>query len=206
MAEDFFDCNIDILKEYLTANPDLLNDLNRILKYRNLRSEQAYYALLAHEYDYGNIMSLNKIVRDAGEMDRSYWKYKIEHLDKQRRDYHDAALTSFNNFLQTGYKNGLDYIYVGPTLTDKEITGYLHSERRAHITDAMFKLLAIIEDAAVEKTHATESLHNVQKDMNRFNRDYNIKHSLIRDEDEKDNGGIEFDFKSSNTLNNNENL
>lgn len=206
MAEDFFCGDIDILKKYLTANPDLLNDLDRILKYRNLRSEQAYYALLAHEYDYGNIMNQNKIVRDAGEMDRSFWKYKIEHLDKQRRDYHDAALTSFNNFLQTGYKNGLDYIYVGPTLTDKEVTEYLRSERRAHITDAMFQLLAIIENAAVEKTHATESLYNVQKNMNQFNRDYKIKHSLIRDEDEKDNGGIEFDLNSISTLNNNENL
>lgn len=208
MAEIFFNCDIDILKEYLTANPDLLNDLNRILKYRNLRSEQAYYALLAKEYD-TNIMSKNKIVKNAGEMDRSYWGYLIETLDKQRRDRHNEALTSFNNFLETGYKYGLDYIYIGPTLTDKEITGYLYSERRAYITDAMFKLLAVLEDAAIEKTapsYTTESLHSVQKDMNRFNRDYNIKQSLLSDESKEENGGIEFDFKPTNTLNNNVNL
>lgn len=203
MAKDFICDNIDILKEYLTANPGLLNDLNRILEYRNLRSEQAYYARLAHEYDYGDIMNQNKIVRDAGAMDRDFWKYKIEHLDKQRRDYHNNALTSFNNFLETGLKHGLDYIYVGPTLTDKEVTKYLRSERRAHITDAMFQLLAIIENAAVEKT---ETLYPVQKGMNSFNRVYNIKSSLIHDEDKSNNGGIEFDFNSISTLNNNENL
>ena len=42
---------INDIKEYLRRDPNLLSAIKAIMDYRNLRTEQAYYAKLAYEYD-----------------------------------------------------------------------------------------------------------------------------------------------------------
>lgn len=210
MEKTFF--TIELIREYLQKDPQLLYELKCILDYRNLRSEQTYYSRLAHEYDFGhnnNIFRIPKIVREASSLDREHWRDRITALDKNRRATHNRALVAFHNIVQTGIKNGLDYIYAGHTLTGKQATQYEYPERRTEITDAMFELLDVIEKAALAKTEQAPeivSLNTMQDDMNQFNRAYSIKNSLKKDEDRQKDGGIEFYFQSKKSLNNNENL
>ena len=75
------DVDIDTIKQYLQADPSLLTDIYNMMKYRELRTEQVYYAHLAYEYDHVDIMRQSKIVRNAGNFDRSGWTEKSIKLD-----------------------------------------------------------------------------------------------------------------------------
>ena len=198
--EVFLDTDINVIKQYLKAEPGCLDLLKKMLDYRNLRTEQTYYSELAYRYDHYKFGEKQpKEVVNAGELDRSYWKDRLVRLDKERRSYHNNALAAFNAFLEIGERKLLDYIYVGPSLSLKEAEEYKYPERRAIITDAMFQLLYSIEDYAIqrlneagEKTEELQAIEKIKREMNSFNRDYNVKKSMLSDEDKRDKGGIEF--------------
>ena len=44
--------DINLIKTYMETSPYILEDILNIMKYRNLRTEQSYYARLAYEYDH----------------------------------------------------------------------------------------------------------------------------------------------------------
>ena len=96
------DADISTIKQYLQVDPRLLTDIYNMMKYRELRTEQVYYAHLAYEYDHVDIIKQCKLVRNAGNMDRMTWARKSENLDKNRRSTHNKALISFNSILRTG--------------------------------------------------------------------------------------------------------
>ncbi len=190
------DINIDTIKEYLNADPSLLSDLDNIYEYRKLRIEQTYYGHLASEYDHEDIMKQSKIVRNAGYMQRMTWGTNVEKCESRRRKAHNRALTSFNSILRTGKLKELPQIYEGKTLTNEEIKNYLRAERREEITDSMFELLYIIENGIIEKeiTNENKGLQDLKYKMNQDNRTFGIYKTILKDESDEKDGGIEFDF------------
>lgn len=198
--------DIDVIREYLEASPNILFDIKNIQNYRDLRTQQAFYSRLCYEYDYPNFLKQPQIVKDAGAMDRDYWKEQSISLDRKRRDCHNLALSSFYNILEVGRKHNLDYIYLGPELTGDEAFKYLHSERRAEVTDAMLELLYTIEDSVIPSQEKNAGLHDIKREMNAFNRNYHVKKSLTKDESKDEDGNVQFDLKSKNNTTNIENL
>lgn len=177
-----------------------------MMKYRELRTEQVYYAHLAYEYDHVDIIKQCKLVRNAGNMDRMTWARKSENLDKNRRSTHNKALISFNSILRTGEMYNLPELYKGKKLTNEEIVGYLRAERREEITDSMFEFLNIIEDGVIENELSKENngIKEIQNEMKSFNRTYSVSKQILKDESRERDGGIEFDL--SNVFNNNQEI
>lgn len=200
------DADISTIKQYLQVDPRLLTDIYNMMKYRELRTEQVYYAHLAYEYDHVDIIKQCKLVRNAGNMDRMTWARKSENLDKNRRSTHNKALISFNSILRTGEMYNLPELYKGKKLTNEEIVGYLRAERREEITDSMFEFLNIIEDGVIENELSKENngIKEIQNEMKSFNRTYSVSKQILKDESKEQDGGIEFDL--SNVFNNNQEI
>lgn len=200
------DVDISTIKQYLQVDPRLLTDIYNMMKYRELRTEQVYYAHLAYEYDHVDIIKQCKLVRNAGNMDRMTWARKSENLDKNRRSTHNKALISFNSILRTGEMYNLPELYKGKKLTNEEIVGYLRAERREEITDSMFEFLNIIEDGVIENELSKENngIKEIQNEMKSFNRTYSVSKQILKDESRERDGGIEFDL--SNVFNNNQEI
>ena len=80
---------IEDIRLYLEKNPSLLGDIKRMMDYRNLRTEQVFYAKLLYEYrNYDNLFRVSKMVEQAREWDKGLWEDKNIQLDKNRRQYH----------------------------------------------------------------------------------------------------------------------
>lgn len=189
---------ISLIKKHMEASPYILGDILNIMKYRNLRTEQAYYARLAYEYDHVDFTKQCKEVRNAREFARGYWKTKSEQLDRDRRETHNKALISYNSILNVGKENGLPQLFSGKTLTNEEIVRYERAERREEITDSMFEMLYTIEEAAIEQENSKveEDIKNIKGEMRTFNKSYGVSKSILKDESRENDGGIEFDFSS----------
>ena len=94
--------DINLIKTYMETSPYILEDILNIMKYRNLRTEQSYYARLAYEYDHVPISQQCKEVRNAGLLARGFWNTKSQRLDQERRNIHNKALISFNSIMRVG--------------------------------------------------------------------------------------------------------
>ena len=189
---------IDDIRAYLETSPRLLAEIKKVMDYRNLRTEQAYYSKLLNEYRLSQFSweeRVCRIVRDAGEFEASWWKEQTIYLDKSRRGKHNAALMAFRDIVNTGRAAGLPELYDGKMLSLAEICNHQDPVTRAAVTDAMFDMLTEIENAVIQKEpERNEGIKEVQRDMLRFNRAYNVKQSMVRDEDRRKDGGIEFDL------------
>ena len=193
----FLDTDINLIKKYVYADSNSLSYLKKMLDYRNLRTEQAYYAELAYRYDnYEFGQKQPKEVIDAGEFQRDMWRDKLISLDKKRRGKHNEAIAAFKSFLEIGEKNNLDYIYVGPMLSPEQAEKYMNAEYRAVITDAIFKILHSIEEASIKKIKendkTAENYENLKGAIDTFDKEYGVKKSILFDEDKNSKGGIEF--------------
>lgn len=189
---------IDDIRAYLETSPRLLEEIKKIMDYRNLRTEQAYYAKLLNEYRISQFSwdeRVSKIVRDAGELEVSWWKENAKDLDKARRGKHNAALMAFRDMVNTGKAAGLPELHDGKMLSLVEICNHQDPVTRAAVTDSMFDMLTTIENAVIQKEpEQNEGIKEIQRDMIRFNREYSVKQSMVRDEDRRKDGGIEFDL------------
>lgn len=195
--------DIKLIQEYVKKDISVMDKIKKIMDYRNLRTEQAYYAKLSYEYDFGNWANQCKEVRNAGDFDRSYWGDRLQSLDRDRRNKHNSALIGFYEMQEIGRKFGLELLYNGEKLLPKDIVQYNYSERREEITDAMFELLHCIEESIIEiNKDEIESenklLVNLKHDINSFNKNYNVKKSILHDESNEKDGGIEFDLSNLN--------
>ena len=133
--------DINLIKTYMETSPYILEDILNIMKYRNLRTEQSYYARLAYEYDHVPISQQCKEVRNAGLLARGFWNTKSQRLDQERRNIHNKALISFNSIMRVGEQNNLESLFNGKKLTNEEIVRYERAERREELTDTMFEML-----------------------------------------------------------------
>lgn len=132
--------------EALYSNPDALGWINDMEAYRSLRVKQGWVSMAIREGD-----------RDAKPM--------YEDLDRQRRGYHNKALTAFcrlveatssklSNRANQAPRDGSYYIprnesdlYSGPLMIPyEEPDGYGNHAVRMEMTDGMFQLLKFIEE------------------------------------------------------------
>lgn len=196
---------INDIMVYIQKTPQTLEYIKRIMDYRNLRIKQAYYAKLSYQYDHQFQLKSSevcKIVRNAGEFDRSFWKEASISLDKQRRATHNRALSGFSNMVNRGRIYGLPSIYKGRVLEEKEITGYTGLDVRAKMTDSMLELMSVLENSVINMESTKENIKysdisQVAEQMKKFNRDYNVKKAIEHDEDITQDGGIEFDLSTA---------
>lgn len=202
--------NIDLIKRHIAMSPDILGDILNIMKYRNLRTEQVYYAKLSYEYDHLDISKQCKEVRNAGSLARSHWGTRSERLDQDRRQTHNKALISFNSILKVGRDNGLESLFNGKTLTNEEIVKHERAERREEITDSMLEMLYTIEESVIEQENSklSQNLNTLKGEMRSFNRNYGVTKSLLKDESLEKDGGIEFDLSTlfKNDINQNNDI
>ncbi len=202
--------DINLIKSYIVASPDILGNILNIMKYRNLRTEQAYYAKLAYQYDHLDISKQCKEVRNAGALARGYWSTKSQRLDQDRRQTHNKALISYNSILKIGEEKGLESLFNGKTLTNEEILKHERAERREEITDSMFEMLYIIEESAIEQENPelSQNLNTLKGEVRSFNRNYCVTKSLLKDESSQKDGGIEFDLSIlfNNNINGNNDI
>lgn len=190
--------DINLIKSYMEASPYILEDILNIMKYRNLRTEQSYYARLAYEYDHVPIHQQCKEVKNAGSLARGYWSTKSQRLDQDRRNVHNKALISFNSIMRVGEQNNLESLFDGKKLTNEEIVRHERAERREELTDTMFEMLYTIENSVIsqEGTKANEYIGEIKSDMRIFNKNYSVAKSMTKDESKEKDGGIEFDLST----------
>ncbi len=190
--------DINLIKTYMETSPYILEDILNIMKYRNLRTEQSYYARLAYEYDHVPISQQCKEVRNAGLLARGFWNTKSQRLDQERRNIHNKALISFNSIMRVGEQNNLESLFNGKKLTNEEIVRYERAERREELTDTMFEMLYTIENSVIsqEGTKANEYIGEIKSGMRTFNKSYNVAKSMTKDESREKDGGIEFDLST----------
>ena len=185
---------IDDIKLYLMKSPDLLEDIFAIMKYRDLRHAQVFYAKLLYEYrNYANLIRVSKTVESAGELDRSAWELEALRLDKERRNKHNLALLSFSNMIDLGRKNNLPELYEGEVLTRNEIFSHAdpYGMTRQRMTDAMFAMLNAIERGVIKDE--MELLTQVQGTMEKSNDQFHIQRPMLHDESTRLDGGVVFD-------------
>ena len=190
---------------YVKRSPDTLEQIKKIMDYRNLRIEQAYYAKLSYQYDHQFKLKSSevcKLVRESGELARSIWKEESINLDKQRRKKHNKALEGFSNMVNKGRIYGLPSIYKGRVLDGDEIEGYTGLDIRAKMTDSMLELMNVLENSVINmelihEGNEYEGVNQVVKDIKKFNRDYRVKKSIEHDEDITEDGGIEFELSTA---------
>lgn len=185
---------IEDIRLYLEKNPSLLGDIKRMMDYRNLRTEQVFYAKLLYEYrNYDNLFRVSKMVEQAREWDKGLWEDKNIQLDKNRRQYHNRALVSFARMVRIGRANELPEIFEGEVLTEDAI--YKHEDpygmSRERMTDAMFEMLYSIERGVLQQE--SEAIQEIQSDMDKFNYQYHVQKSMRSDESIEVDGGVKFD-------------
>lgn len=189
---------------YVQRSPQTLEQIKRIMDYRNLRIKQAYYAKLSYQYDHQFQLKSSevcKLVRNAGEFDRSFWKDASISLDKQRRATHNRALSGFSSMVNKGRIYGLPQIYKGRVLDEKEIAEYSGLDIRAQMTDGMFELINVLENNVIninlnQEKSENNGISQVFVEMKSFNKEYRVKKSMEHDEDRSEDGGIEFDLST----------
>ena len=101
---------------------------------------------------------------------------------------------AFLDIVNTGKACGLPELYDGRLLSLSEICKHEDPVTREAMTDAMFDILRTIENAVIQREpEQNETIKEVQREMTQFNRAYHVKQSMIKDEDRKIDGGVEFD-------------
>lgn len=202
--------DINLINEYLITDPSLLVDLKKMIDYRDLRIEEAYYAKLSLLYD-TKLSQVRReyppVVETATFFDRSLWEYKTRELDASRTKYHNTALKAFYNWTQAYTKHSnLTPLIEGKPLTPEEADEHDNYRTRKETTDAMFELLHTIECPSDRTKKYSSNLQSIQEGMYQFNAEHGVKKPILKDESKDDDGGIVFDLKPQNNFDHLENL
>lgn len=164
---------IDIYAEDYKPEADaIIRMIENMLKYRELRTEQAFVSKM-----------------NSGNNSREI-REKLAELDKDRREKHNLALSSLKGLNEFAKRYGLEPIYTGRELTEEQIESHDSAtyDIREEMTDAFLKLLIDIEKSAIEEYgNSKVEMMKLQKDIDKTKRQYGVKKEL-----EHDDGNIEF--------------
>ena len=164
---------IDIYAEDYKPEADaIIRMIENMLKYRELRTEQAFVSKM-----------------NSGNNSREI-REKLAELDKDRREKHNLALSSLKGLNEFAKRYGLEPIYTGRELTEEQIESHDSAtyDTREEMTDAFLKLLIDIEKSAIEEYgNSKVEMMKLQKDIDKTKRQYGVKKEL-----EHDDGNIEF--------------
>ena len=93
MSNYFTDMDISLIKQYVNASPSSLEHIMAMLEYRDLRTEQAYYAMLAYIYDH------NKFGRNVP---KEAFRYERPEVRTQMTNAMLELLKSIEDSVQVG--------------------------------------------------------------------------------------------------------
>lgn len=146
-----------------------INRISYMLAYRELRTKQAY---------------TSKICRGNNSQEA---RERLATLDRDRREKHNLALTSFNGLIDFGIKNNLPPIYEGRRLTEKEIETHdpMKYDERREMTDAFLQILKDLGDYStrtIEDEDGKKKIEKLQARIYKNQRDYGITQDLIEDD------------------------
>ena len=167
--EDGIDVNAEDYKPEADA---IIMMIENMLKYRELRVEQAYISKM-----------------NMGNNSREFREKAVE-LDKDRREKHNLALTSLKGLNEFAKKYNLEPIYEGRVLTDEQIDSHdkFTYDVREEMTDAFLKMLIELGNFSIEKeVNSKEEIMKLQRRIDKTERKYGVKREL-----EHDDGDIEF--------------
>ena len=164
---------IDVYAEdYKPEAGAIIMMIENMLKYRELRVEQAYISKM-----------------NMGNNSREF-REKATELDKDRREKHNLALTSLKGLNEFAKKYNLEPIYEGRVLTDEQIDSHdkFTYDIREEMTDAFLKMLIELGNFSMEKAvNSKEEIMKLQRRIDKTERKYGVKREL-----EHDDGDIEF--------------
>lgn len=128
------------IRELLLKDPDMLEHLNNMLKYRELRVEQCLIPIWIDE-------ALES--RDDGYFKVDVMREKAVTLDKKRRQYHNKALSGFYRIIEAQKDKGIANIaYSGRVMNPLDYDdNYGIDSVREKMTDAFLDTLYAIEDS-----------------------------------------------------------
>lgn len=178
--EDGIDVNAE---DYVPEADITIRRIECLLAYRELRTKQAYTA---------------KIVR--GNNTRTV-RERLATLDRDRREKHNLALTSFKGLIEFAKKYNLEPIYTGNILSEEEIESHSSDtyDVRKEMTDSFLKLLKDLGNYSTRQIIDKNVRKDIEKVQNRIfknQRDYGIKQELLEDK-----GDIKFeDFENEYIL------
>lgn len=165
-------------EEYVPEAEVTIKRIENLLAYRELRTRQAYVAMICR----GNN---TRTIRE-----------RLAKIDKDRREKHNLALTSFKGLIEFAKKYNLEPIYTGNILSEKDIESHNPQtyDVRKEMTDAFLELLKDLGEYSTRQITDKNARKDIEKIQNRIfknQRDYAIKQELLEDE-----GDIKFrDFE-----------
>ena len=163
--EDGIDVDAEDYKP--TENLITIDRLKNLLSYRTLRTRQAYISKISN-----------------GDNSRKTREMLVE-IDKDRRDKHNLALSSFKGLNEFAKKYGLEPLYKGKMLTEEQIDSHDPStyDIRKDMTDAFLKILIELGNySARENFKGAKEIETVQDEIYRVERDYGVKGELKEDD------------------------
>lgn len=171
--EDGIDINAD---DYEPSADAILQKIMLMLKYRELRTEQAF---LANVY--------------KGDRSRETLETLAE-LDKDRRIRHNLALTALKGLNIFAEKNNLEPIYKGKVLSEEEIENHSPAsyDTRMEMTDAFLEILKDLGEYSIEENSSKKQMMQIITRIDETKRKYGVKEELKHDD-----GDIKFkDFEN----------
>lgn len=161
---------IDVDSEDYKPEADAtIRRIMNLLDYREIRTEQAY---------------LSKV--RMGDNSRSNREIMAK-IDKDRRDSHNLALSSFKGLNEFAIKNNMEPLYKGKMLSEEEIKSHDPStyDIRMQMTDVFLNLLKELGDYTIRdypNQETKKDIENIQGRIYKFERDYGITQELLNDD------------------------
>lgn len=150
--------------------PDLVTPgrINALLDYRNIRVEQAY---------------LSKVTN--GDFSRGT-RQMLNDLDHDRRRRHNHALTSLLGLVDFAKRFGLEPIYEGRLLTQKQINSHDTAtlDIRKEMTDAFLKILKDIDDCPYSLVRNSKEMKSIKNNSDKNTSDFKVSKNLEHDDDD----------------------
>lgn len=175
--------NMFYLIRKLNANPDMLENVKKMMDYRDLRTKQSW---LSNFY-----YNSNKF--NDGELKLQTLRNEVYRLDRDRRKYHNNALASFYSLVNDMKKNGIPPLYKGKIMTpfDDKVNKYGDPNIRQEMTDGFLKMLYSISETTIadlgieqgEYDKGVDSFKKISGELRHQDHSYGVKEPLRNDDD-----------------------
>ena len=176
--------NMFYLVRELNENPNMLENVKKMMDYRDLRTKQSW---LSNFY-----YNSNKF--NDGELKIQTLRNEVSRLDRDRRKYHNSALASFYSLVNDMKQNGIPPIYKGRIMNpfDDKVNRYGDPNIRQEMTDGFLGMLYSISETTIgdlgleqgEYSEGVESFRKIVGQLRHQNNSYGVEEPLKEDEGE----------------------
>lgn len=186
MAKSRRNRNMFYLVRELNETPDMLENIKKLMNYRDLRTKQSwlsnFYFRTTQMYD--------------GELNIQNLRHEVTRLDRDRRSYHNQALAAFYSLVNDMKSNGIPPIYTGRLMSpyDDKVKKYGDPNIRQEMTDAFLGMLYDISETTIddlkiengEYSEGVQTFRSIARELQHQDNSYGVKKPLTKDEDKDD--------------------